>query len=58
MVWLFKKYILNQRIGITELNSEYIENNNLSRPVLASSFMTNVQSKDIKLNDFDDETKN
>lgn len=52
----FKKYILAKRVGITESNSEYIQNNNLSRIILASSFISNVQNNSVKFSDFDEET--
>jgi len=54
----FKKYVLQKRIGITEKNSEYIDNNNLPRPKLASDFLLNVQNNKITFNDFDEETQN
>jgi len=53
----FKNFILHERVGITESNSEYIENNSLSRNMLASSFVLHVQNKKIKLEDFDEETR-
>lgn len=53
----FKKHILKQRVGITESNSEHIISNNLSRMMLASSFAEYIKSKDLKFNDFDDETR-
>ena len=52
----FKKYILNQRKGITEANSNFIEHNNLSRPMLASDFLSRVQNEKLTLDDFDEET--
>jgi len=52
----FKKYILNQRRGITESNSDFIEHNNLSRSMLASSFLSRVQNEHLSLENFDDET--
>jgi predicted ATP-dependent endonuclease of OLD family len=52
----FKKYILNQRKGITEANSNYIEHNNLSRSMLAASFLSKVQNEHLTLKDFDEET--
>ncbi|KPK82512.1 MAG: hypothetical protein AMS27_14485 [Bacteroides sp. SM23_62_1] len=53
----FKNFILHQRVGITESNSEYIENNNLSRTQLTSNFVLHVQNNHIRFEDFDDETK-
>lgn len=53
----FKKHILKQRVGITESNSEYIELNNLSRMLLASTFTEYAKGKDLKFSDFDDETR-
>jgi DNA repair ATPase RecN len=52
----FKKHILNQRKGITESNSNYIEHKNLSRPILASSFLSKVQNEHLTMDDFDEET--
>ena len=52
----FKKYIINQKIGITEKNSEYIEENNLSRPLLAAHFMNTVQTVQLSMDAFDEET--
>lgn len=54
----FKKYILNKRVGITESNSDYIENNGLSRIILASEFVNRLQDGNIKFNDLDEETQN
>lgn len=54
----FKKYILQKREGITESNSEYIDDHKLSRPVLASSFLNYVEKNNVSINDFDEETKN
>ncbi len=53
----FKKHIINQRIGITESNGEFIHDNNMSRVVLANSLAQKVKSNVLKFNDFDDETK-
>jgi predicted ATP-dependent endonuclease of OLD family len=53
----FKKFVLHKREGITEKNSEYILENNISRTILASQFINYCESKKIKLNDFDDETQ-
>ncbi len=53
----FKKYILNKRVGITESNSDYIKNNNLSRSFLASDFLSLVDSKKLKIEDFDEQTQ-
>ena len=53
----FKKHILNKRIGITEANSDYIENNNMSRSILGSTFLSKVQSEELTLEDFDEETR-
>jgi predicted ATP-dependent endonuclease of OLD family len=53
----FKNFILHQRVGITESNSEYIELNDLSRAKLASNFVLHVHNNNIKLEDFDDETR-
>ncbi|MBN2213953.1 MAG: AAA family ATPase [Bacteroidales bacterium] len=54
----FKRFILQKRVGITEANSEYILTNELSRTLLAASFLTYVQDNRMKLADFDEETRN
>lgn len=53
----FKKYVLKKRVGITELNSEYVRNNDLSGSVLASAFLREVQENNLALKDFDEETQ-
>ncbi|MFP4525121.1 MAG: AAA family ATPase [Bacteroidales bacterium] len=53
----FKKYILKERIGITEDNSDYIKNNNLSRPILGADFLTLTEKENLKIEDFDGQTK-
>jgi hypothetical protein len=53
----FKNFILQQRVGITESNSEYIELNELSRSKLAANFVLHVNRKKVKLEDFDEETR-
>ncbi|MBL7111566.1 MAG: AAA family ATPase [Bacteroidales bacterium] len=53
----FKNFILHERVGITESNSEYIQNNNLSRNMLASSFVLDMQNNKLSLEDFDEETR-
>ncbi|MFO7371095.1 MAG: AAA family ATPase [Bacteroidales bacterium] len=53
-----KRFIIQQRAGITIRNSEYITNNNLSRIILASDFISKIQKEGVQFNDFDDETKN
>jgi len=53
----FKNFILHQRVGITESNSDYIENNNLSRTHLMSNFVLHVQNNNIRFEDFDEETQ-
>jgi predicted ATP-dependent endonuclease of OLD family len=54
----FKRFILQKRVGITETNSEYITTNELSRTLLAASFLTYIQDNKIRLADFDEETQN
>jgi len=54
----FKRFILQKRVGITEANSEYILTNELSRTLLAASFLTYIQDNKIQLTDFDEETQN
>ena len=53
----FKKHILNKRVGITEANSDYIENNNMSRSILGSTFLSKVQAEELTLEDFDEESR-
>ncbi len=53
----FKKFILQKRIGITESNSEYIENNGLSRMILVTNFLNYLQAEPTDLSGFDDETR-
>jgi len=53
----FKKYILHQRIGIPESNADFLRENKFSRTLLASNFVSEVQEKNIKFADFDEETK-
>jgi predicted ATP-dependent endonuclease of OLD family len=53
----FKKFILHQRLGITETNSTYMKNNRLSRIILATDFCTRVQKENVQLTDFDEETQ-
>jgi predicted ATP-dependent endonuclease of OLD family len=53
----FKNFVLHQRVGITEKNSEYIELNDISRAKLASDFILHVQDNGVKFEDFDEETR-
>ncbi len=53
----FKKFILHQRVGIPETNSEFLKENRYSRAVLASNFMNEVQDNNLKFGDFDEETR-
>ncbi len=53
----FKKFILHQRIGITETISDYIETNDLSRTILASEFVSHIQDENVKFSDFDPVTQ-
>jgi hypothetical protein len=53
----FKNIILHQRANITGSNLDYIENNNLSRNLLASNFILHSQNNKIKFEDFDEETR-
>jgi predicted ATP-dependent endonuclease of OLD family len=52
----FKNFVLHERIGITESNSEYIEMKELSRAKLAADFILDVENNKLKIKDFDDET--
>lgn len=53
----FKKFILHERIGIPETNSEFIKHNKLSRSILASNFMREFKDSKLKWNDLDEETR-
>ncbi len=53
----FKRFVLQQRVGITMRNSEYIEVNKLSRIILVSEFCTKIQKEEIAFKDFDEETR-
>ena len=52
----FKKHVLQQRIGITESILEFIENNNLSRIDLATSFSLRCHQNKLSRSDFDEDT--
>ncbi len=53
----FKRFILQKRTGITESNSEYIENNNLSRIILVTNFLNYLKTEKITFSDFDNTTR-
>ncbi len=53
----FKKYVLNKRVGITESNHDYIENNSISRTILASAFVNYAQDNNLSIKDFDQDTQ-
>jgi predicted ATP-dependent endonuclease of OLD family len=53
----FKRFILQKRIGITESNSDYIDNNGLSRMILVTSFLNRVRNEKTVSADFDAETR-
>jgi predicted ATP-dependent endonuclease of OLD family len=53
----FKKFVLRKRIGIPESISDYIRENNLSRSILSAAFMQSVQDQKLKLEHFDEETR-
>jgi energy-coupling factor transporter ATP-binding protein EcfA2 len=53
----FKKFVLQKREGITDKNSVFITDNDLSRAVLASQFLDYCKTKKLSITDFDDETK-
>jgi hypothetical protein len=53
----FKKFVLQKRVGITEKNSDFIFENNLSRTILASQFLNYCETSNLRINDFDDDTK-
>jgi ABC-type ATPase involved in cell division len=52
-----RNFVLHQRANITGSNLDYIENNNLSRTLLASNFSIHVQNHKVKFADFDEETR-
>lgn len=54
----FKKYVIKKRIGISGNNSDYIKNNDISRPLISASFAQAVSSGTLTINDFDEETQN
>ncbi|MBN2486865.1 MAG: AAA family ATPase [Bacteroidales bacterium] len=53
----FKKYIYQQRTGITEKISEFIINNSLSRKILATNFVNNINEGKVVFSNFDETTK-
>lgn len=53
----FKRFILQQRVGITVKNTDFIENNKLSRLILATGFCTKLQKECTHFKDFDEETR-
>ena len=53
----FKNHIINKRVGITETNSDYIEENDISLPVLAMNFFNNVKEGRIKISELDKDTR-
>ncbi len=54
----FKKHIIKKRIGIPDSNFGFVIDNNISRPLLASSFAQSVASGNISIDSFDEETHN
>ncbi len=53
----FKNYILNTREGITVPNSVYIKEKELPRNFILSRFLSKIKAGEIKLSDFDEETR-
>ena len=53
----FKKFILGERIGITESNLEFIRNQKLNRMNLATSFALRNQNNPMSPSDFDEESQ-
>jgi predicted ATP-dependent endonuclease of OLD family len=53
----FKKYVVQVREGITAKNSEYLQDNNYSRAILASRFLQDVNSGDVSHKKLDDESR-
>jgi predicted ATP-dependent endonuclease of OLD family len=53
----FKRFILQKRIGITESNSDYIDNNGLSRMILVTAFLNQIRNEKTVFADFDAETQ-
>jgi predicted ATP-dependent endonuclease of OLD family len=53
----FRNFVLHQRGDIPGSNMDYIENNDLSRNLLASNFGIHVQNNKVKFEDFDEETR-
>ena len=53
----FKKYVVQVREGITVMNSEYLQENDYSRAVLASNFLQDVTSGSVTFKKLDEETQ-
>ena len=53
----FKKFIVKVREGITVRNSEYLIDNNSSRAILASNLLQEVTDGNLRINAFDEETR-
>jgi len=53
----FKRFVLQQRIGITMSNTDFIEQNKLSRLILATEFCSKIEKEGTLFKDFDEETR-
>ncbi len=53
----FKKHIIKKRIGISGTNSEFIRQNEISRPLLAVDFSQTVLAGNFAFDNFDEETR-
>jgi hypothetical protein len=53
----FKKHVVKVREGITVKNSEYLIDNNLSRVILASNFLQEVNNKNVSFKSLDEESR-
>ena len=53
----FRKYVLENDASYATANSQHVKDSALSKPVLAYKFWIKVSSGEIKLKDFDDDTR-
>lgn len=53
----FKNHILKTRVGITVANSEYITEKEVPRNFMLSRFLSDVRTGVVKLDDFDEESR-
>ncbi len=53
----FKKYLIKKRGGISGSNSGFLNNHEISRPLLAADFSQSITAGNFSINDFDEETR-